>query len=80
MSDKSQNIVKATAKALGLTYKQLGEAIGYSESAIKTAIANDNVSEPMEKSIEMYLKVIELETKLKTTTDFQQNLKDFLNL
>ena len=34
MKDKSDNLIKKTCKELGLTYRELGEAIGYSESAI----------------------------------------------
>lgn len=79
MSDeKQENIVKATAKRLGMTYRELGDAIGYTESAIKTAISTDKVSEPMEKSLEMYLENIELKAKLQAVEGFKQNLKDFL--
>ncbi|HFN3235312.1 TPA: transcriptional regulator [Campylobacter jejuni] len=53
MTEEKENIVKKTCKELGLTYKQLGELIGYSESAIKSAIAKDEVSEPMSKAIQM---------------------------
>lgn len=76
--DKEENIVKRVCKELGLTYKQLGEKIGYSESAIKTAIANDKVSEPMQKAIEMYLKIGELEEQINTTREFKKFLKDFI--
>lgn len=75
---QSENIVKKVCRELGLTYRELGERIGYSESAIKTAIANDNVSEPMKKAIEMYLQILELEQKLDTTKEFKKFLKDFL--
>ena len=33
MSEKNDNLIKTTCKRLGLTYKQLGELIGYSERA-----------------------------------------------
>ena len=44
---KSENLIKKTCKELGLTYRELGERIGYSESAIKNA-AVGAVSEPMQ--------------------------------
>lgn len=74
----SENIVKKTAKDLGLTYKQLGEAIGYTESAIKTAIATDKVSEPMQKAIELYLETVALKKEIETTRAFKKHLQDFL--
>lgn len=72
------NIVKATAKRLGMTYRQLGEAIGYKEGALKNAITTDNVSEQMQKAIELYLETLELKEKLQTSENFKQHLKDFL--
>lgn len=75
MSD--ENLIKTTCKELNLTYKQLGEAIGYSESAIKNAGVGE-ASEPMKKAIELYKETLELKSKLKKTEDFKSNLKDFL--
>lgn len=66
---KKENIVKATAKALGMTYKQLGEAIGYSEETIRTVASTGKVSESLQKAIELYLENIELKkhkTELET--------------
>jgi len=75
----SENIVKKTAKELGMTYKQLGEAIGYKEGALKNAITTDKISEPMQKAIELYLENLKLKEKLQNTNNFKQHLKDFLN-
>ncbi|MBP3676417.1 MAG: transcriptional regulator [Campylobacter sp.] len=72
-----ENLIKSTCKELNLTYKQLGEAIGYSESAIKNAGVGE-ASEPMKKAIELYKETLELKSKLKKTEDFKSNLKDFL--
>ena len=66
----SENIIKTTCKELNLTYKQLGEAIGYSEAAVKAAIAKNEISEPMKKAIELYLENLKL----------QQELSDFRTL
>lgn len=52
--EEKENIIKATCKELGLTYKQLGEFIGYSEAAIKAALAKNEISEPMKRAIELY--------------------------
>lgn len=71
----SQNIIKLTCKELGLTYKQLGDAIGYSEPAIKKAIANNTVSEPMQKAIELYLEVLNLKKQLQNYESLKSVLK-----
>ncbi|MDR1461456.1 MAG: transcriptional regulator [Campylobacteraceae bacterium] len=64
----SENIVKKTCKELGITYKELGEKIGYSEGALKTASSTGNISEPMKKAIELYLEILRLKEVL---TDFK---------
>lgn len=73
------NIVKETCKELGLTYKELGEAIGYSEPAIKKAVQTNKVSEPMQKAIDLYIETISLKEKLKNTTKLTEALKELLN-
>ena len=40
-----ENIIKKTCREQGLTYKQLGELIGYSQGAI--AARQDKISEPL---------------------------------
>lgn len=72
-----ENLIKTTCKELNLTYKQLGEAIGYSESAIKNAGVGE-ASEPMKKAIELYKETLELKNKLQKAEDFKNNLKNFL--
>lgn len=62
--EKEQNLIKKTAKELGMTYKELGEAIGYSESAISNSSRMDKPSEALQKAIMMYLENIELKKEL----------------
>ena len=76
--EKKENLIKKTCKELGLTYRELGEAIGYSESAIKNA-AVGAVSEPMQFAINLYLENLALKEKLAISDNFRQNLKNFLN-
>lgn len=73
------SIIKKTCKELGLTYAQLAEQIGYSEPAIKKAIANDNVSEPMNKAISLYLRNLELEKQLEDYEAFKTLLRKAIN-
>ncbi|MFY4726195.1 transcriptional regulator [Campylobacter jejuni] len=70
-----ENIIKKTCKELGLTYKQLGELIGYSESAIKSAIAKNEVSEPMSKAIQMQLEINQLKKELQEFENFKNFIK-----
>lgn len=60
----SENIIKKTCKELGLTYKQLGELIGYSESALNNAARSDKVSEPLTRAIELYKENLKLKNEL----------------
>ena len=75
---EDDNIVKKTCKELGLTYKQLGEAIGYSESAISNS-ARGIVSEQLKKALEMYLEIKELKKQLKECKELRNTLNSFLS-
>lgn len=72
------NIVKRTCKELGMTYKQLGEAIGYGEGAIKNASSTGKVSDQMIKAIELYEKTLELEKELEKSKKIKSALKEWL--
>ncbi|MGH1601041.1 transcriptional regulator [Campylobacter majalis] len=78
MNDK--NLIKSTCKELGLTYKQLGELIGYSEGALKTISSTGKVSENLEKSIALLYRIKELENKNKEMENLKTTLKKLLDL
>lgn len=67
---EEENIIKIICKKLDITYKQLSDAIGYTENAIKKAASTGIISKPMQKAIEIYLKNIE----------FEKSLQDFRTL
>ncbi len=73
--DKEENIVKKVCKKLGLTYKQLGKKIGVSEGTIKRLATSDEITEQVNKSLEMILKIKELEDSAKDVEDFKKLLK-----
>ncbi|WP_370521235.1 hypothetical protein [Helicobacter winghamensis] len=77
-TEPKQNLIKKTCKELGLTYRELGERIGYSESGIKTAISTNKISEPMQKSLEMLSKINLLEKEIQNQKDFKEAFKRFL--
>lgn len=72
-----ENYIKKICKELGITYKELSNLIGYSESAIKNAAISEP-SEPMKFAINLYLENQELKNKLHITEEFKKHLKDFL--
>lgn len=69
------NIIKKTAKELGMTYKELGEAIGYSESAISNSSRMNKPSKALQKSIMMYLENRELKLKVELLNQGLENDK-----
>ncbi|WP_122866961.1 transcriptional regulator [Campylobacter showae] len=71
----SENIIKTTCKELNLTYKQLGEAIGYGEEAVSKAARTDNISSAMNKALSLYLENAELKNKLKTLDALSEIIK-----
>jgi len=76
--DKGElNIVKKTCKEFGLTYREVGEKIGYEENSVSNASRNE-VSKTMYKAIELYLKIIEQEKELKTLEILKNTLKSIL--
>nr|WP_315047610.1 XRE family transcriptional regulator [uncultured Campylobacter sp.] len=77
MSEKNDNLIKTTCKQLGLTYKQLGELIGLSEGRVKQIAILDNseISEQVIKSLEMLIKIRELETEINEVREFKILLK-----
>lgn len=71
------NIIKRACKKLNLTQKELAELIGYSESAVNNASRTD-VSYPMTKAIELYIKTIEQEKELQTLSDLKKILQNLV--
>jgi hypothetical protein len=60
LEDKEIHLVKKVSKELGLTYKELGEKIGYSEGNLKRSVSTNQISNQLKKSIELYLEIIKL--------------------
>ena len=61
--DKEIHLVKKVSKELGLTYQELGDEIGYSESTLRRSVSKNQLSGQLKKAIELYLKIIELKEK-----------------
>jgi len=65
LEKKEIHFVKKVSKELGLTYKELGEKIGYSEGALRGAVSRNQLSEQLKKALELYLEI----TKLKESKE-----------
>ena len=79
LEEKEIHLVKRVSKELGLTYKELGEKIGYSETNLKRSVSTNEISKQLQKSIELYLKTIKLEKEIEDTNQLKSLLNTFLN-
>jgi len=78
MSEEAENLIKSTCRALGITYRELGERIGYGEDAIKKAALSPEVSKPMQKAIELMVNNIKLKEEITQQNQLKALLKDFI--
>lgn len=75
--EETENIVKKVCKELGITYKQLSEKLGVAEGTIKQNAIKDNVSEQIQKALEILLENQALKEKLLETEQLKTILKNF---
>ena len=74
MEGKEVHFVKRVSKQLGLTYQELGDKIGYSESTLRRSVSKNQLSGQLKKAIELYLEIIKLKEKEKNN----QKQKDLI--
>ena len=80
MEEKEEiHLVKRVSKELGITYKELGEEIGYTEGNLKRAVHDNRTTAQLEKAIELYLKNLKLEKKLNEVDEMKKQFKTFIN-
>ncbi len=72
------HLVKRVSKELGLTYKELGEKIGYSESNLRQSVYSNKLSTQLEKAIKLYLETVELKKKINESENFKSILRTFI--
>ncbi|CAA6810729.1 MAG: Unknown protein [uncultured Sulfurovum sp.] len=75
MEEKEVHLVKKVSKELGLTYKELGEEIGYSESTLRKSVSENRITLQLEKAIELYLKTVEFEKDKKEIEEIKENIR-----
>jgi len=79
LEEKEIHLVKKVSKELGLTYKELGKKIGYSEASLKKSVHDKKISFQLETAIELYLKNLQLEEKLDEAENFKKVLRTFIS-
>ena len=75
---KEIHLVKRVSKELGMTYKELGEKIGYSESNLKSSVSQNKLSVQLKTSIELYLKVLKLEKNEEKRNKLENILRTYV--
>ena len=78
LEEKEIHFVKKISKELGLTYKELGEKIGYSEGALRGAVSTNQLSLQLKKALELYLEIVRLKEKEKNTDSVKAILRTFM--
>ncbi|MCR2104892.1 transcriptional regulator [Campylobacter upsaliensis] len=79
MTDPKENLIKATCKEQKLTYKQLGELIGYSEATLNKNASTNEISKPVQRAIELYLETLVLKKKLEEYHTLKNSLKELIS-
>lgn len=72
------NPIKRICKILKITYSELGEKIGYKESAIKTIVSSNKISEPLKKTIDLLMENMELHKELEEINEKNKELEQKL--
>ena len=76
--DKDIHLVKKVSKELGMTYKELGEAIGYSESILRQSVSKNKISPQLKRSLELYMETVKLKEEKKEIEQMKKLIKSFL--
>ena len=78
MEEKEIHLVKKVSKELGLTYKELGKEIGYSEGNLRRSVSKNELSVQLEKALELYLEITALKQKEKGMETLKESLRTFI--
>ena len=76
MEEKEIHLVKKVSKELGITYKELAEKIGYTESNLRKSVSQNKISYQLEKAINLYIRILELEEKLENSENSKKAIKE----
>lgn len=72
-----ENIVKHTCKELGISYKELGDAIGFGTDTLRNVASQSKVSVQLQKAIELFLENQQLKADIKVLISAQAIAKKY---
>lgn len=78
MEEKEVHFIKKVAKSLGMTYKELGKEIGYSESILRQSVSTNKMSSQLNRVLELYLETIKLKEEKEESDRIKDLLRDLL--
>ena len=79
LEEKEVHLVKRISKELGLTYKELGEKIGYTEGSLRRSVSTNQTSSQLKKVLELYLEIRKLKEKEEQTKQIKELLRTFMS-
>ena len=56
------HLIKRVCKKLNISYKELGEAIGYGDGSLRKSVSENKISHQLYKSIELYIELLSIKT------------------
>ena len=77
MEEKEVHLVKRVSKELGLTYKELAEEIGYSESILRQSVSKNKLTNQLKRAIELYEETVKLKQEREETEKMKKLIKTF---
>lgn len=77
---ESLNLIKQVCRDHTLTYAQLGERIGYSESTINKVASTGEISATLAKAIELYIQTTEQQKQINKLNQLKVIFKDLMDI
>jgi len=77
LEEKEIHLVKLVSKELGMTYKELGDKIGYSEANLKRSVSKNKISNQLQKALELYLEIVKLKESKEEDKIIKQKIATF---
>jgi len=80
LEEQEVHLVKKVSKELGMTYKELGKEIGYSESTLRKSVSENRITIQLEKAIELYLKTLEFQKDRNELEKIKENIRTLFKI
>ena len=77
LEEKEVHLVKRVSKELGITYKELAENIGYSESILRQSVSKNKLTSQLKRALELYEETVKLKKEKEETEKMKALIKTF---